>query len=421
MRESPVRCSVRGLAMPAPSTSSCPCVPYCLNIHRGESLAEVCENIRVHARRVKAVVSPHTVYPLGLRLSAVAADELTREPSSLDQFASMLKEEGMCVSLINGFPYGAFHGTPVKREVYRPDWSAPERYRYTTQLCRILATLLLPGERGNVSTVPLAYRTPANCDPGELRTAYVHAIVLAALDLERLEQETGREIALALEPEPDCLLEDTADVLSWYENELLPEGIGWLTGSHGKRTAEEADALLRRYVGICLDTCHFAVAFERPLDALCRFHDAGIRVVRIQVSSALRVIVTDASRTALRAFIDPVYLHQTKMRTPSGRRRAFPDLTEDVLTEAAEGAELRTHFHVPLFYEGDGVLATTRDELTPEFLALARDNGIPLEIETYTFDVLPKALRGDDVVDAIVKETEWIQSRIEPAKSEGLR
>ena len=388
-----------------------PCVPYCLNIHRGETLEEVCENIRVHARRVKVAVSPRTVYPLGLRLSAAAADELTREPSSLDRFASMLKEEGMRVSLINGFPYGAFHGTPVKREVYRPDWSTPERYRYTMRLCRILAALLPPGERGNVSTVPLAYRTAANRDPGELRTAYVHAVVLAALDLERLEQETGREIALALEPEPDCLLEDTADVLFWYENELLPEGIRWLTGSHGKRTAEEADALLRRYVGICLDTCHFAVAFERPLDAMRAFTAAGIRVVRIQASSALRTVVSQASRAALRAFIDPVYLHQTKMRTASGRRRAFPDLTEDVLAEVAEGAELRTHFHVPLFYGGDGVLATTRGELTSEFLALAHGSGIPLEIETYTFDVLPKELRGDDVADAIVKETEWIRTR----------
>ncbi|MBQ7188412.1 MAG: metabolite traffic protein EboE [Kiritimatiellae bacterium] len=392
------------------------CVPYCLNIHRGESLSEVCENIRVHARRVKAEVSPRTIYPLGMRLSACAADELTRNPSSLERFSAMLEEEGMCVSLLNGFPYGAFHGTPVKQEVYRPDWSAPERYRYTARLCRILAALLPVGARGNVSTVPLAYRTAANRDPGELRTAYVHAVVLAALDLERLEQETGREITLALEPEPDCLLEDTADVLSWYENELLPEGIRWLTGSHGKRTAEEADALLRRYVGICLDTCHFAVAFERPVDALRTFAAAGIRVARIQVSSALRTVVTDETRTALCAFLDPVYLHQTKTRTPSGRRHAFPDLTDAVLKEVTDGAELRTHFHVPLFYAGDGALATTRDELTPEFLTLACGEGIPLEIETYTFDVLPEALRGGDVVDVIVKETKWIQGRIESAK-----
>ena len=366
-----------------------------------------------HACAVKARVCPDAPYPLGLRLSASAANELA-DPAALEAFRDLLARHDLFVTGINGFPYGAFHNTAVKTAVYQPDWSTPERLAYTGRLATILAALLPEGQSGNISTVPLGYKGQRSEVGGrESGVLFPRQIAVMAEFLHDLKNRTGREIVLALEPEPDCLLEDTNDVIAWFEDELLVEGRRWLT-FRNRRTPEEAEALLRTYVGLCLDTCHFAVAFEDPLTALVRFESACIRVARIQLSAAIRATITDESLSRLAAFIDPVYLHQTKIRLPRGQIVALPDLTRETLETARRhaGCELRTHFHVPLFYEGDDVLGSTHTDLTPEFFAHATERGYPLEIETYTFNVLPPAIRPADVIDSLVAEHEWGRSRL---------
>ena len=393
-------------------------IPYCLNIHPGESLAETRAAIERYALAVKARVSPDAPYPLGLRLAATAARELA-DPAALAAFRDLLARHDLFVTGINGFPYGTFHNAAVKTAVYQPDWSTPERLNYTGRLASILAALLPEGQTGSVSTVPLGYksggsrgRSPSNAD-SSVQSVYVRSLAVMAEYLHDLKRTTGREIVLAIEPEPDCLLEDTQEVVAWFEDELLVEGKRWLT-FQGRRTSEEAEALLRTYIGLCLDTCHFAVAFEDPLTALLRFESACLRVARIQLSAAIRATVTDDALARLAAFIDPVYLHQTKIRLPRGRIVALPDLTAETLETARQhaGCELRTHFHVPLFYAGDGVLGSTHIDLTPDFFAHVHARGYPLEIETYTFNVLPPAIRPADVVDSLVAEHAWVQSRL---------
>jgi len=382
-------------------------IPYCLNIHPGESLDAVREAIALHACAVKARVSPEAPYPLGLRLSSAAAEELSA-PAALEAFADLLTRNDLYVTGINGFPYGTFHDAAVKTAVYRPDWTTPERLSYTGRLATLLAALLPKGQTGNISTVPLGYKAagPANT------SLPVRQIAVMAEFLHTLHREEGREIVLALEPEPDCLLEDTNDVIAWFEDALLTEGKRWLCANK-RRTPEEAETLLRTYVGLCLDTCHFAVEFEDPLTALIRFESACIRVARIQLSAAVRTVISDASLARLADFIDPVYLHQTKIRLPRGQIVSLPDLTRETLETARQhaGCELRTHFHVPLFYAGDGVLNSTHTDLTPEFFAHAAAQNYPLEIETYTFNVLPPALRPSSVIDSLVAEHDWVNTR----------
>jgi hypothetical protein len=414
-------------------------IPYCLNIHPGESLAETRAAIERHALAVKARVAPDAPYPLGLRLAASAAQELA-DPAALEGFRDLLARNDLFVTGINGFPYGTFHNAAVKTAVYRPDWSTPERLTYTARLAEILAALLPEGQTGSVSTVPLGYkeqgaggrrqgaggggqesgvggRESAGSHP-EPRTPnppslFPRQLAVMAEFLHDLKRRTGREVVLALEPEPDCLLEDTDEVIAWFEDELLHEGKRWLT-FQGRRTPDEAEALLRKTVGLCLDTCHFAVAFEDPLTALIRFESACLRVARIQLSAAIRATIADDALARLAAFIDPVYLHQTKIRLPRGKIVSLPDLTRATLEAARQhaGCELRTHFHVPLFYEGDGVLGSTHADLSPAFFAHVRKGGYPLEIETYTFNVLPPALRPGSVVDSLVRETEWVRARV---------
>ncbi|MCL1920105.1 MAG: metabolite traffic protein EboE [Kiritimatiellaeota bacterium] len=384
--------------------------PYCLNIHKTDTLADVCAAIERYTCAVKARVSPDAPYPVGLRLSAQAATELA-DVEALERFEAFLGERQLFVTGINGFPYGAFHGAPVKTAVYEPDWATPERFKYTLDLSTVLACLLPKGAVGSISTLPLAYQS-AVLDETKLKM-YVRQITMLALYLDTLLREEGQHIVLAIEPEPDCMLEDTDTFINWFENEFLDEGRRWMSASR-RRTPEEAEEILRRHVGICFDTCHFALAFEKPLDALHRFERAGIRIARVQLSAAIRATIGDASLDALGAFVEPVYLHQTRVRPP--RRSTvtrYPDLTAETLAavKAHTGAELRTHFHVPLFWEGDGALGTTHGDLSPEFFAHVAAQGYPLEIETYTFDVLPPALRAGDVVEHLVKETEWAMER----------
>ena len=398
-------------------------IPYCLNIHPGESLADIRAAIERHALAVKARVAPDVPYPLGLRLAASAAQELA-DPAALEAFRDLLARHDLFVTGINGFPYGTFHNDAVKTAVYQPDWSTSERLTYTARLASILAALLPEGQTGSVSTVPLGYKGATRLAPppalpspssglGPPPSLVPRQLAVMAEYLHDLKVRTGREIVLALEPEPDCLLENTDEVIAWFEDELLVEGKNWLT-FQGRRTPDEAEALLRTYIGLCLDTCHFAVAFEDPLTALIRFESACIRVARIQLSAAIRTTVTDEALTRLAAFIDPVYLHQTKIRLPRGRIVALPDLTEATLESARQhmGCELRTHFHVPLFYAGDEVLGSTNSELSPEFFAHVHAHGYPLEIETYTFNVLPPAIRPACVVDSLVAEHAWVLERL---------
>lgn len=387
-------------------------MPYCLNVHPGETLESVREAIATRAAAVKRAVAPDRPYPLGLRLSAVAAAELATQDRVLEEFADFLRQGGFEVSGVNGFPYGAFHAHTVKAAVYEPDWSTPERLKYTGRLATVLSALLPEGGCGNISTVPLAYKS-RDLEAGA-RKAAVHArqIALLAEFLDTLRKEEGREIVLALEPEPDCVLDNIDDTAAWFEEQLLYEGARWL--SAGKRSSrEEAEALLRRHVGVCLDTCHFAVVFEDPLTALSRLESSGIRVARVQLSAALRCTVSDEALLRLRAFIDPVYLHQTRVRLPLGRFAAWPDLDAATLAAAQshQGCELRTHFHVPLYYDGDGTLESTNTVLDAEFFAHVVARDYPIEIETYTFDVLPTGMRTDNVEESIIREHRWAQER----------
>ncbi len=390
-------------------------ISYCLNIHPGESLAAVCHAITHHATAVKAQLAPDAPYPLGLRLAASAAAELDQNSHALEEFASLMSDNDFYVTEVNGFPYGTFHGSRVKSSVYQPDWTTSERSNYTMQIARVLSQLMKPGERGSISTVPLGYKqlTPSGA-PGNhtapplaaSRQAVESARRLArlALKLSELEQQSGRTIAVAIEPEPDCLLEYSHEVIEWFDTIMLRHGASELTTAG--MAPSKAEALLRRHLTLCFDTCHFAVNFEEPLIALRKLEAAGITISRIQLSAALQTVISPESLQHLQPFIDPVYLHQTRIRLPDKTLITMPDLLEEQLAAAAQyqGCELRTHFHTPLYFTGNDTLQSTAQELTPEFMRHVKHKGYPLEVETYTFDVLPPELRSSSVVDNIIRE-----------------
>ncbi len=387
---------------------------YCTNIHPGDGWNAVYANLQRFAPALKHRLSPSGRFGIGLRLSALDARELL-EGRRLEDFRSFLDREGLYVAIINGFPHGSFHRTAVKAEVYAPDWRDDERVRYTLDLVEILSRLLPPDLDGGVSTAPLTYKRWMTGDGSAAWPAFVNNVVRVADAMVRLRQRTGAAVHLDIEPEPDCLIETSGEFIDFFTERLLPEGGPALAASLGC-TAEEARRHLRDHVRICFDCCHFAVEYEDPAEALARLNDAGVRVGRVQLSSALKVrFPSDDGQSAilaerLRRFADSTYLHQVIERRGS-QLRHFADLGEALDAETSlSGAEWRIHFHVPLFTaEYDG-LGSTQDYVR-DVLAIASRTGFShhFEIETYTWDVLPPGLKID-LLDSIHREFEWVMT-----------
>ena len=318
----------------------------------------------------------------------------------------MLAANDLYAFTINGFPFGAFHGTRVKERVYAPDWRTDERRDYTCRLARQLAALLPDGLSGSISTVPGSYKSWIH-SPEDVG-AMVRQLADTALFLARLRAETGREIHLGLEPEPDCFLETTGETLVFFREQLWPQGRGRVASLLGCSSAV-AEEVLRRHIGVCFDTCHLALQYEDLGDSLRQVAGAGIRISKVQISAALRTACGSAAAAALQPFCDSVYLHQVKAQTAGGVV-SRGDLV-DALAYVPEhvGEEWRVHCHVPLYFAGEGALTSTADLLDAAFFRAVRELRVEhLEIETYTFLVLPESLRRMGVDRSIAEEYRWV-------------
>ena len=373
-----------------------PHLGYCTNIHAGESWPEVLEVVRTKVSAVKARVSPDAPFGVGLRLSARAAAALA-VPGVLARFQETLAAGGLYVFTINGFPYGDFHGTRVKENVYRPDWTEPLRAEYTLQLARILAALLPDSVRtGSVSTVPLGFRAAGATDVRA--AAMADTLRRVARELAALAAETGKHIVVALEPEPACALETTDDAVRFFEDQLF-----------ARARAPGSEAEVRAHVGVCLDACHAAVEFEDATESVTRLEKAGIAIAKLQLTNAIEARGA-AARARLARFAEDTYLHQCVVRHADGSLTRTLDLPEALGQSLREDDVLRTHFHVPIFLERLGELSGTQGFLRA-LLALVRSRAISehLEVETYTWDVLPAEHRQPSMVDDIARELAWVQ------------
>jgi sugar phosphate isomerase/epimerase len=383
---------------------------YCTNVHPGETLLSVRDLLKKHVLAVKQTVAPEQPFGVGLRLAASAADSLN-DAEELARFKAELEADGLYCFTLNGFPYGAFHATRVKERVYLPDWQAPERLRYTQVLARVLGELLPLGVNGSISTVPGCFKPNVNGPDSERLMANAMIDVVAMLvDIAR---SRGRHITLALEPEPECFLETTDDALSFFEKYLFSrEGRQRLVDVADVDPAD-AERTLRRHIGVCLDTCHASVEFEAPLEAWRKLQAAGIAVPKVQISAGLRLAeATPDALDALRAFSDGVYLHQTVVRS-EGVLSRYQDLPEALAEAPVAGAEWRVHFHVPIFLRELGVFESTQADLLPLLTELATVADCPhLEVETYTWDVLPEQFRNVPIEEAIARELRFVQETL---------
>ena len=308
------------------------------------------------------------------------------------------------VFTINGFPYGRFHGTRVKEQVYAPDWTSPERLAYTNLLFDLLAEILPAGLEGSVSTLPGSFKEFIRNGAQEkvIRENLWRCIVHAA----QLSKRTKRPLQLGLEPEPLCLLETSGETIRFFDQ---------MRGEHPR------DPRLAEHLGVNYDTCHFAVEFEEPQNALPALAQHGIKISKIHLSSALKTRPTPEARKALAKFADDVYLHQVAARDAAGKLIFYRDLPDALASPDPRPRppdpippEWRIHFHVPLHSPALSPFNNTNGHLLGalDFLAANPTLCSQLEMETYTWEVLPPELKARSVVEQLAAEYDWTLARL---------
>lgn len=386
---------------------------YCTNIHPAADWHESLCNLKQYVPALKRSLAPDKPFGLGLRISGLESKQLL-EGNNLQELATFLHSNDLYVFTINGFPYGPFHKQPVKEKVHAPDWLDDERVSYTQRLATILAALLPAGTEGSISTSPLSYKRWVHLDDETVWQQFTSNMLRVVQTLIQLYEQQGKLIHLDIEPEPDGVLENSEEVVAFFRNWLLTQGVRILTDELNV-SADKAREYILRHVRVCFDTCHVALVYEEPKEVLARYKEESIRVGKVQVSSALKLFlppnmaIRNTFRQDLQAFTESTYLHQVIQRNRDGSLCHFPDLP-DALNNIHDpnAAEWRIHFHVPIFMEEYGAFCSTQDTIlkTVECLYNTQDCQ-HFEVETYTWDVLPQGLRGN-LLESINRELEWV-------------
>jgi len=389
-------------------------VTYCTNIHPGQDWKNTLKYLKKYVPSIKGKVAADRNFGLGLRLSNKASEELNTA-DHLIRFKKWLADEGIYVFTINGFPYGNFHDERVKDMVHAPDWTTPERVTYTRRLFDQLAFLLPEGITGGISTSPISYKywhSSENARHKAFTTGAEHLTEII-IHLHELEKTTGKYLHLDIEPEPDGLLENSDDVVQFFNAYLQPVATKRLREKQGIQV-ELASKLVKRHITMCYDICHFALAYEKPEDTFSKLGRQGIGIGKIQVSAALKILFQKSNEAAiwdsLSRFDEPTYLHQVTEKKGNSVK-TYNDLPI-LLKDKRPFTELRAHFHVPIFLERFEALYSTQDHILG-VLNILRNKKISdhLEIETYTWDVLPVELKKD-LSGSIVREINWLKEKL---------
>ncbi|MFY0653574.1 MAG: metabolite traffic protein EboE [Cyclobacteriaceae bacterium] len=391
---------------------------YCSNIHPGESWEATFSNLKEYTTQIKDGLEAEK-FGIGLRLSNEASLDILNG-RALEDFKNWLEEANMYVFTINGFPYGGFHHQVVKDEVHTPDWTTADRLDYTKRLFDILAELLPLGLHGGVSTSPLSYRfwhkDDEALEAAKLRsTLHLSELVIY---LSELKKRTGKSLHLDMEPEPDGILETTKEFVNFYNGYMLDIGTEHII-ANSDLDSIEAESAIREHFQLCYDVCHFAVGFEEPAEAINRILAQGIKIGRIQISAALGsgTVETadqyDTAKKQLKRFDEPVYLHQAVVKTKNDNLERFKDLGPGLEAFSfPKDQEIRTHFHVPIFTKTYQGLISTQQDIVDTLKAWKNKKFADhLEVETYTWDVLPENMRTD-IVSSVVRELDWVRNTI---------
>jgi hypothetical protein len=386
---------------------------YSTLVHPADTWEQLWASVQTFLPKVKARIAPNQPFGVCLRLAAPTAAVLAAQAGERQKLKAFLADHDMYVYTANAFPYGAFKGTVVKEQVYEPDWRTEARTAYTIQVADILADLCPDDIAPSIQTAPLGFKP--NVTGPEVVDSYTEHVLRVAAHLVQLEARTGHLVTLGLEPEPRCFLETTDETVAYFTNHLYTGRAAARLATLAGLPLDTAIGALRRHLGVVFDIGHQAVGFEDIPVSLQKLVDAGIPIVKLQEAAAMSIgAVSEAKIEALKRFAKTVYLSQTVERQ-NGTLTHFLNLEDAFAAWARQPGprEWRTHFHVPVFLNDLGAFGTTQFALEQ---ALAMHKATPLsrqlEIETYTWDVLPDHLKTGDIVDYVCRELEWVKAQL---------
>lgn len=376
---------------------------YCTNVHAGADFEQMFANLRKYAPRVQQMRESKGPMGLGLWFSNRSVVEALKLENSMT-LREWLEEHSLVPFTANAFPQHDFHQAVVKHAVYEPDWATAERAEYTLEVFRLMDALAPSGLEISVSTVPLGWPRfeIGTSDEDAFFQSCTKQLLSVCRWLEELERSSGRLAYLCIEPEPGCILDSSDDIVRFFQDWLLVDGA--------------RSELVRRHLRVCHDICHSAVMFESQAVAIERYRKSGIRIGKVQVSSAVEATFSASaasnaeSTLALQKFIEPRYLHQTNVKR--GDDVTFYEDLPNAFAAVADpaGTCWRVHFHVPIFAEHIGPLGTTNREIA-EFVNALGTVEMPrhFEVETYAWSVLPESLATKDLAAGIASEMDWFE------------
>jgi hypothetical protein len=386
---------------------------YSTLVHPGDDWNEMWTSLTTYVPKVKARIAPNRRFGVSLRLSANSAQLLVNSPAEREKLRKFLGDNDMYLYTVNAFPYGAFKGTRVKEQVYEPDWRSEERTGYTINVADILADVTPADISPSIQSAPLGFKPRVTGK--DVVASYTEHVLRVAAHLVALDARTGRTVTLALEPEPYCFLETTEETVEYFTRHLYSGEAAAALARMARIPISEAHVALRKHVGVVFDICHQAVEYENIAESLQRLVDAGIPIFKLQEAAALHVPqVTKEAVGLLKRYANTIYLTQT-VEKKDGKLTRFLNL-EDAFAawEKDPGPrEWRTHFHVPVFLDELGPFRTTRFAIEDALrFHKAKPLSRQLEIETYTWDVLPDNLKTGDIVDYVCREIEWVRGQL---------
>jgi hypothetical protein len=386
---------------------------YSTLVHPGDDWAQMWKSLTTYVPKVKERVAPSQRFGVSLRLSASSAATLVRSRAQRDKLKKFLDDNDMYLYTVNAFPYGEFKGTRVKEQVYEPDWRSEERTRYTMNVADVLADVVPADISPSIQSAPLGFKPRVT--GADVVASYTDHVLRVAAHLVALEARTGRTVTLALEPEPYCFLETTDETVEYFSNHLYSGEAATRLAKLVQMPISEAHIALRRHVGVVFDICHQAVEYENISQSLQKLVDAGIPIFKLQEAAALHVPrVTQEIVDALKRYTETIYLSQT-IQKKAGKLTRFLNLEDALAAWHADPGprEWRTHFHVPVFLDEIGPFRTTRFAIEDALrFHKAKPLSRQLEIETYTWDVLPDHLKTGDIVDYVCRELEWVRGQL---------
>ena len=386
---------------------------YSTLVHAGDNWDQMRASVEEFVPQVKKRLGVEGKFGVSLRISGDSQKTLSESAEARSALKKFLDDEGLYVFTINAFPYGPFKGQRVMERVYEPDWTTNQRVEYTKSIADILVEITDADTPPSIQTAPLAFAP--NVSDENYIARFTTSVFEVLAHLYQLEARTGRRVKLSIEPEPACYLETTDETVAFFKERMYaPAGVAELA-KIAQIPLSEAEGAIKRYLGIVFDIGHQSVGFEDIPQSLEKLVNAGIPIFKLQEAAALWVESLSLDIVPeLRRFTDTIYLSQTSLKTADGIVK-YLNLGEalDAYEANPVPTEMRTHFHVPVFLEEIGPFKTTRFAVQ-QALAMHRKQPLSdhLEIETYTWDVLPAELKTGDIVDYVSRELEFVMKEL---------